>query len=92
MRSILLIILYLECCFFFFILCIKWELFFFKFDIIYIVIFFNMGFCGLYYVKKLNILVVGFYYIDFDVYLCYYKIEFFFNMFWNYLKWFYSYM
>ncbi len=69
---------------------IKKELFQFQPDIIHVATPFNMGLCGMYYAKKLNIPLVGSYHTDFDAYLQYYKIEFFSNMLWNYLKWFHS--
>ncbi|HDR3890048.1 TPA: glycosyltransferase family 1 protein [Bacillus cereus] len=92
MRSIPLTILYPECRFAFPTPRIKRELLAFKPDIIHIATPFNMGLCGLYYAKKLNIPVVGSYHTDFDAYLRYYKIEFLSNMLWNYLKWFHSHM
>ncbi|MBJ8055202.1 glycosyltransferase family 1 protein [Bacillus cereus] len=92
MRSIPLTILYPECRFAFPTPRIRWELLAFKPDIIHIATPFNMGLCGLYYAKKLNIPVVGSYHTDFDAYLRYYKIEFLSNMLWNYLKWFHSHM
>ncbi|OFD89098.1 glycosyl transferase [Bacillus mycoides] len=92
MRSIPLTILYPECRFAFPTPRIKRELLAFKPDIIHIATPFNMGLCGLYYAKKLNIPVVGSYHTDFDAYLRYYKIEFLSNMLWNYLSWFHSHM
>ncbi|MGE6595175.1 glycosyltransferase family 4 protein [Bacillus proteolyticus] len=92
MRSIPLTILYPECRFSFPTPRIKRELLAFKPDIIHIATPFNMGLCGLYYAKKLNIPVVGSYHTDFDAYLRYYKIEFLSNMLWNYLSWFHSHM
>ncbi|MFE4759949.1 glycosyltransferase family 4 protein [Bacillus mycoides] len=92
MRSIPLTILYPECRFAFPTPRIKRELLAFKPDIIHIATPFNMGICGLYYAKKLNIPVVGSYHTDFDAYLRYYKIEFLSNMLWNYLSWFHSHM
>jgi glycosyltransferase involved in cell wall biosynthesis len=92
MRSIPLTILYPECRFAFPTPRIKRELLAFKPDIIHIATPFNMGLCGLYYAKKLNIPVVGSYHTDFDAYLRYYKIEFLSNMLWNYLRWFHSHM
>ncbi len=92
MRSIPLTILYPECRFSFPTPRIKRELLAFKPDLIHIATPFNMGLCGLYYAKKLNIPVVGSYHTDFDAYLRYYKIEFLSNMLWNYLKWFHSHM
>ncbi|MDG4656449.1 glycosyltransferase family 1 protein [Ectobacillus antri] len=69
---------------------LKRELLQFKPDIIHVATPFNMGLCGMYYAKKLNIPLVGSYHTDFDAYLQYYKMEFFSNMLWNYLKWFHS--
>lgn len=69
---------------------IKKELFQFQPDLIHVATPFNMGLCGMYYAKKLNIPLVGSYHTDFDAYLQYYKIEFFSKMLWNYLKWFHS--
>ncbi|QUG86124.1 glycosyltransferase family 4 protein [Bacillus nitratireducens] len=92
MRSIPLTILYPECRLAFPTPRIKRELLAFKPDIIHIATPFNMGLCGLYYAKKLNIPVVGSYHTDFDAYLRYYKIEFLSNMLWNYLRWFHSHM
>ena len=90
MRSIPLKILYPECRFAFPTPRIKRELLNFQPDIIHVATPFNMGLCGMYYAKKLNIPLVGSYHTDFDSYLQYYKIEFFSNMLWNYLKWFHS--
>ncbi|MED1559753.1 glycosyltransferase family 1 protein [Bacillus paramycoides] len=92
MRSLPLTILYPECRFSFPTPRIKRELLAFKPDIIHIATPFNMGLCGLYYAKRLNIPVVGSYHTDFDAYLRYYKIEFLSTMLWNYLKWFHSHM
>ncbi|MDZ5605645.1 glycosyltransferase family 1 protein [Bacillus pseudomycoides] len=92
MRSIPLKILYPECRIAFPTPRIKRELLSFRPDIIHIATPFNMGLCGMYYAKKLNIPLVGSYHTDFDAYLQYYKIEFFSNMLWNYLKWFHSHM
>ncbi|UOY94367.1 glycosyltransferase family 1 protein [Ectobacillus sp. JY-23] len=69
---------------------LKRDLLQFKPDIIHVATPFNMGLCGMYYAKKLNIPLVGSYHTDFDAYLQYYKMEFFSNMLWNYLKWFHS--
>ncbi|PEP85639.1 glycosyltransferase family 4 protein [Bacillus pseudomycoides] len=90
MRSIPLKILYPECRFAFPTPRIKRELLNFQPDIIHVATPFNMGLCGMYYAKKLNIPLVGSYHTDFDSYLQYYKIEFSSNMLWNYLKWFHS--
>ncbi|EEM03568.1 glycosyltransferase family 1 protein [Bacillus pseudomycoides] len=90
MRSIPLKILYPECRFAFPTPRIKRELLNFQPDIIHVATPFNMGLCGMNYAKKLNIPLVGSYHTDFDSYLQYYKIEFFSNMLWNYLKWFHS--
>ncbi|PFD44390.1 glycosyl transferase [Bacillus cereus] len=92
MRSLPLTILYPECRFSFPTPRIKRELLAFQPDIIHIATPFNMGLCGLYYAKRLNIPVVGSYHTDFDAYLRYYKIEFLSTMLWNYLKWFHSHM
>ncbi|WP_410984038.1 glycosyltransferase family 4 protein [Bacillus cereus] len=92
LRSIPLKILYPECRFAFPTPRIKRELLSFRPDIIHVATPFNMGLCGMYYAKKLNIPLVGSYHTDFDAYLKYYKIEFFSNMLWNYLKWFHSHM
>ncbi|WP_243524921.1 glycosyltransferase family 1 protein [Bacillus pseudomycoides] len=92
MRSIPLKILYPECRFAFPTPRIKRELLNFQPDLIHVATPFNMGLCGMYYAKKLNIPLVGSYHTDFDAYLQYYKIEFFSNMLWNYLKWFHSHM
>ncbi|MBO9130911.1 glycosyltransferase family 1 protein [Bacillus sp. 165] len=67
---------------------IKRELLAFQPDIIHVATPFNMGLCGMYYAKKLDIPLVGSYHTDFDAYLHYYKMDFFSNMLWNYLKWF----
>ncbi|PFD96829.1 glycosyl transferase [Bacillus cereus] len=92
MRSIPLKILYPECRFAFPTPRIRQELLAFNPDIIHVATPFNMGLCGMYYAKKLGIPLVGSYHTDFDAYLQYYKIEFFSNMLWNYLKWFHSHM
>lgn len=69
---------------------LKRELLQFQPDIIHVATPFNMGLCGMYYAKKLNIPLVGSYHTDFDSYLHYYKMEFFSKMLWNYLIWFHS--
>src|SRR5690606_36062150 len=57
-------------------------------DLIHVATPFNLGFCGSYYAKKLNIPLVGSYHTDFDFYLKYYDLQFLSNPLWSYMKWF----
>ncbi|MBS4189936.1 glycosyltransferase family 1 protein [Bacillus sp. FJAT-49705] len=67
---------------------IKEELQNFEPDIIHVATPFNMGLCGSYYAKKLNIPLVGSYHTDFDYYLSFYELEFLSSYLWTYMKWF----
>ena len=69
---------------------IKAELQDFSPDIIHVATPFNMGLCGVYYAKKLNIPLVGSYHTDFDQYLKYYDLQFFSKWVWKYMNWFHS--
>jgi glycosyltransferase involved in cell wall biosynthesis len=69
---------------------LKRKLLQFEPDLIHVATPFNMGLCGMYYAKKLNIPLVGSYHTDFDSYLYYYKMEFLSKVLWNYLRWFHS--
>lgn len=62
----------------------------FKPDIIHIATPFNIGLCGLYWSKKLNIPVVGSYHTDFDKYLKYYDLPFLSDLLWKYMRWFHQ--
>ncbi len=67
---------------------IRAELEKFSPDIIHVATPFNIGFCGSYYAKKLNIPLVGSYHTDFDYYLQFYDLQFLSNPLWSYMKWF----
>lgn len=67
---------------------IRAELERFSPDIIHVATPFNIGWCGSYYAKKLNIPLVGSYHTDFDYYLQYYDLQFLSNPLWSYMKWF----
>ena len=69
---------------------IKEELQNFSPDLIHVVTPFNMGLCGVYYAKKLNIPLVGSYHTDFDYYLHYYDLQFLSKLVWKYMNWFHS--
>ena len=67
---------------------VKAELQRFQPDIIHVATPFNMGLCGLYYAKKLNIPIVGSYHTDFDKYLAFYDLQFLKKFLWKYMHWF----
>ena len=69
---------------------IKSELEAFAPDIIHIATPFNMGLCGLYLSKKLNIPAVGSYHTNFDHYLKFYNLSFLSASLWKYMKWFHK--
>jgi glycosyltransferase involved in cell wall biosynthesis len=69
---------------------IKEELQNFSPDLIHVATPFNMGLCGVYYAKKLNIPLVGSYHTDFDHYLHYYDLQFLSKLVWKYMNWFHS--
>lgn len=58
-------------------------------DIIHVATPFNIGLCGVYFAKKLNIPLVGSYHTDFNQYLQFYKFPFLSNLLWTYMNWFY---
>ncbi len=57
-------------------------------DLIHVATPFNIGLCGAYYAKKLNIPIVGSYHTDFDQYLKFYNLEFLSKFLWRYMNWF----
>jgi glycosyltransferase involved in cell wall biosynthesis len=67
---------------------IKSELQNFTPDLIHVATPFNIGLCGVYFAKKLNIPLVGSYHTDFDYYLQYYDLKFLSKILWKYMKWF----
>lgn len=69
---------------------IKSELQDFAPDLIHVATPFNIGLCGLYYAKKLDIPLVGSYHTNFDTYLQYYNLEFLSKILWRYMNWFHS--
>ncbi|PLS05568.1 glycosyltransferase family 4 protein [Neobacillus cucumis] len=60
----------------------------FKPDLIHVATPFNIGLCGVYFSKKLNIPLVGSYHTNFDHYLQYYHLPFLSKLHWNYMHWF----
>ena len=72
------------------VLHIKAELQNFSPDIIHVATPFNLGLCGVYYAKKLNIPLVGSYHTDFDQYLQYYDLQFLSKWVWKYMAWFHA--
>lgn len=66
----------------------KEELISFAPDVIHVATPFNMGLCGAYYAKKLNIPLVGSYHTDFDYYLDFYDLQFMSKYLWKYMNWF----
>ncbi|MGG3467443.1 glycosyltransferase family 1 protein [Neobacillus pocheonensis] len=69
---------------------IKSELEKFSPDIIHVATPFNMGLCGVYLSKKLNLPLVGSYHTDFDYYLRFYDLQFLSKIVWKYMKWFHK--
>ncbi|ALC91652.1 glycosyl transferase [Bacillus sp. FJAT-18017] len=69
---------------------VKTELERFSPDLIHVATPFNIGFCGAYFAKKMNIPLVGSYHTDFDQYLNYYNLEFLSNYLWKYMAWFHK--
>ncbi|MDQ0201562.1 glycosyltransferase family 4 protein [Neobacillus ginsengisoli] len=67
---------------------IKSELQSFAPDLIHVATPFNIGLCGVYFAKKLNIPLVGSYHTDFDHYLHYYDLQFLSKILWKYMNWF----
>lgn len=67
---------------------IKSELEDFAPDLIHVATPFNIGLCGVYFAKKLNIPLVGSYHTDFDHYLQFYNLKFLSNILWGYMNWF----
>ncbi|KAB2331753.1 glycosyltransferase family 4 protein [Bacillus mesophilum] len=66
----------------------KRELTEFQPDLIHVATPFNLGLCGVFFAKKLNIPLVGSYHTNFDHYLEYYDLQFFSKMVWKYMNWF----
>lgn len=66
----------------------KSELQAFSPDIIHVATPFNVGLCGVYLAKKLNIPLVGSYHTDFDYYLQFYNLQFLSKVLWKYMCWF----
>jgi glycosyltransferase involved in cell wall biosynthesis len=66
----------------------KAELQDFSPDIIHVATPFNIGLCGVYLAKKLNIPLVGSYHTDFDYYLKFYNLQFLSRILWKYMHWF----
>lgn len=69
---------------------IKSELQSFSPDLIHVATPFNIGLCGVYFAKKLNIPLVGSYHTNFDHYLHYYDLQFLSKILWKYMKWFHQ--
>lgn len=69
---------------------IKSELEHFNPDIIHVATPFNLGLCGVYLAKKLNITLVGSYHTNFDHYLQFYNLKFLSKFIWRYMNWFYK--
>ncbi|WP_066250060.1 glycosyltransferase family 4 protein [Neobacillus drentensis] len=67
---------------------IKSELQTFSPDIIHVATPFNVGLCGVYFAKKLNIPLVGSYHTNFNHYLHYYDLNFLSKIHWKYMHWF----
>ncbi|MEH7416219.1 glycosyltransferase family 1 protein [Neobacillus drentensis] len=68
----------------------KTELQNFSPDLIHVATPFNIGLCGVYFSKKLNIPLVGSYHTNFDHYLQCYSLPFLSKLHWNYMEWFYQ--
>ena len=67
---------------------IKSELQSFSPDLIHVATPFNIGICGVYFSKKLNIPLVASYHTNFDDYLQYYNLPFLSKVHWKYMHWF----
>jgi glycosyltransferase involved in cell wall biosynthesis len=67
---------------------IKTALQHFSPDLIHVATPFNIGLCGVYFAKKLNIPLVGSYHTNFDHYLLYYDLHFLSKLHWKYMHWF----
>ncbi len=67
---------------------VKTELQNFAPDLIHVATPFNIGLCGVYFAKKLNIPLVGSYHTNFDDYLHYYNLPFLSKVLWKYMHWF----
>ncbi len=68
----------------------KAELQNFSPDIIHVATPFNIGMCGVYLSRKLNIPLVGSYHTDFNYYLKFYHLTFLSSILWKYMKWFHK--
>ncbi|MEH7305652.1 glycosyltransferase family 4 protein [Neobacillus drentensis] len=69
---------------------LKSELIAFSPDLIHVATPFNIGLCGVFFAKKLNIPLVGSYHTNFDHYLHYYHLHFLSKIHWKYMHWFYQ--
>lgn len=58
-------------------------------DLIHVATPFNIGLCGVYLAKRLNIPLVGSYHTNFDEYLRYYNLPFLSKVHWKFMHWFY---
>ncbi|NHC40336.1 glycosyltransferase family 1 protein [Bacillus sp. MM2020_1] len=67
---------------------IKSELQTFSPDLIHVATPFNIGLCGVFFAKKLNIPLVGSYHTNFNQYLHYYDLDFLSKIHWKYMHWF----
>ncbi|MBM7654361.1 glycosyltransferase family 4 protein [Neobacillus cucumis] len=59
-------------------------------DLIHVATPFNIGLCGVYFSKKMNIPLVCSYHTNFDEYLQYYNLPFLTRLLWNYMHWFHK--
>ncbi|WP_394231431.1 glycosyltransferase family 4 protein [Niallia oryzisoli] len=66
---------------------IKMELESFSPDLIHVATPFNLGLCGIYFAKKLEIPLVGSFHTDFDQYLAFYDLQLLSKWVWNYMAW-----
>jgi glycosyltransferase involved in cell wall biosynthesis len=69
---------------------VKAELESFSPDLIHVATPFNIGLCGSFFAKKMNIPLVGSYHTDFNKYLKYYNLPFLSKYLWRYMTWFHS--
>jgi len=69
---------------------IKTELESFSPDLIHVATPFNLGLCGIYFAKKLDIPLVGSYHTDFNQYLAHYNLQLLSKWVWSYIAWFHN--
>lgn len=62
----------------------------FKPDLIHVATEFSLGLCGLKYATSTGLPIVSSYHTNFPQYLSYYKLGFFTNWAWKYLRWFHN--